>query len=104
MEILVENNLTTHVKMAIIKLNNGFPNSNNVGILLAVEILSGTVNQGDFISTSNGIKTVILEVEPINISGALNHAAILVPDDSFIIWHELFGTELEVECHNKESN
>jgi len=90
--------------MAIIKLNNGFPNSNNVGILLAVEILNGTVNKGDFITTSNGMKTEVLEVEPIDISGALNHAAIIVLDDSLIIWHELFGTELEVECYNKENN
>ena len=89
-------------KENIIKIKNGFPNNSGNGILLVCQLISGKLEENDFLILNDRNKIQIKEVENIISSSNLKDYSFIIPREfeNITKWSDLFGTELKVENIN----
>lgn len=89
-------------KENIIKIKNGFSNNSGNGILLVCQLISGKLEENDFLILNDRNKIQIKEVENIISSSNLKDYSFIIPREfeNITKWNDLFGTELKVENIN----
>ena len=84
-----------------VKINNGFYNHRQEGLLLTGVLLSGKIEKNDILILSDNYKIPIIEVEFDKfIFPGTTHVRLMVSSDYDIKWQEFYGKEFEIDSDN----
>ncbi|AUC15850.1 hypothetical protein BTO06_12120 [Tenacibaculum sp. SZ-18] len=81
-----------------VKIDNGFYNQGQEGLLLTGILLSGKVQKNDILILNDIDRIPIIEVEfDENTFPGTIHVRLMVSRDHDIIWHKLYGKEYKID-------
>jgi F420-0:gamma-glutamyl ligase-like protein len=85
--------------MTTVRITNGFGDIEKGvdGIILTGELLSGEVNEGDFLIIDGDTNVLIkkVELDTTTFTGTI-HVRLFVTEENKIVWYKLYGNVYEI--------